>query len=104
MLLLRLEMAGKGAEKAMTHRPPIKREEELDVHALPDNEVFVYDRQQRITHHLSSEMALVWDSCDGRNGRSDLERIVRSELNISNAKVIVREAISRLVRLKLLRR
>jgi hypothetical protein len=88
----------------MPSRPPIKREEELDVRELPDNEKFVYDKQQKVTHHLSHEIALVWDRCDGRNGRSDLEQIVRSELNVPAAKITVREAISRLSRLNLLLR
>ncbi len=88
----------------MPRRPPIKRKDELDVRELPDNEVFVYDRQQRVTHHLSSEIALVWERCDGTNRAADLERIVQSELNIPEARVAVREAISRLDRLNLLQR
>lgn len=88
----------------MPHRPLIKREDELDVCELPDNEVFVYDRQQKVTHHLSPEIAFVWERCNGKNARSDIEQIVRSELNIVEAKVTVREAIKRLDVLKLLRR
>jgi hypothetical protein len=83
-------------------RRPIQIEH-VDTRELPDDEVFVYDRQQRVTHHLSHEVALVWEKCDGRNGRSDLERIVRAELNISEAKETVRDAIMRLNQLKLLR-
>jgi hypothetical protein len=88
----------------MPQRPPIKRDDELDVCELPDNEMLVYDRQQRVTHHLAPETALIWERCDGSNKRSDLERIVRSELNVTEAKATVREAISRLDRLNLLRR
>ena len=88
----------------MAQRALIKREHELEVQELPDDEVFVYDRQQRVTHHLSPEMALVWDRCDGRNGQSDLEEIVRLELNVVDAKLAVRKAISRLSQLNLLRR
>ena len=85
-------------------RPLVKRKDQLDVRELPNNEVFVYDRQQRITHHLSSEIALVWERCDGSNGPADLERIVCSELNVTTAKVTVRKALSRLNRLNLLQR
>jgi len=91
----------------MPRRPLIKREDELEVRELPNNEVFVYDRQQRVTHHLSTEIALVWERCDGTNRAADLERIVRLELNVTNvteAKVTVREAISRLDHLNLLQR
>lgn len=88
----------------MPRRPPIKREDELDVRELPNNEVFVYDQQQKVTHHLSSEIALVWVRCDGTNRAADLERIVSSELNVSEPRVTVRQAISRLSRLNLLRR
>jgi hypothetical protein len=91
-----------GVSKTMTHRLLIKREDELDVRELPGDEVFVYDRQQMVTHHLSPEIALVWDSCDGRNVVSDLEQILRSELKVPNARVIVRRAITRLDRLNLL--
>jgi hypothetical protein len=94
----------KGVDKTMPRRPLIKREDELDVRELPNNEVFVYDRQQRVTHHLSSEIALVWERCDGTNRAADLERIVRSELNVAKAKVTVRQAINRLAHLNLLQR
>jgi hypothetical protein len=88
----------------MPRRLPIKREDELDVRELPNNEVFVYDRQRRVTHHLSSEIALVWEMCNGANRTTDLERIVCSELQVTEARVAVREAISRLDRLNLLQR
>lgn len=93
-----------GADTTMPGRLPIKREDELDVRELPNNEVFVYDQQQRVTHHLTSEIALVWERCDGTNRAADLERIVRSELNVPKARVTVRDAISRLDRLNLLQR
>lgn len=88
----------------MPRQPLRKREDELDVRELPDNAVFVYDRQQRVTHHLSPEIALIWEKCDGSNGRLDLERIIRSELNIAGARIAVRDAISKLSRFNLLRR
>ena len=89
----------------MPHRLLIRRDDaDLDVRQLPDNEVLVYDRQQRVTHYLASEIALVWERCDGNNKRADLEKIVCTELNVTEAKVTVREAINRLDRLNLLRR
>jgi hypothetical protein len=88
----------------MPRRPHIKREDELDVRELPNNEKFVYDRQLRVTHYLSSEIALVWEMCNGTNRATDMERIVRAELNVAKARVTVREAINRLSRLNLLLR
>jgi hypothetical protein len=86
----------------MIERPPVKRENELDVRELPGDEVFVYDQQERVTHHLSQELAFVWAKCDGSNGRADLERIIQSELNITEARVTVQKAITKLSQLNLL--
>ena len=76
--------------------------EDVDTRELPDNDMFVYDQQQGITHYLSPEVALVWTKCDGSNGRIDLERIVCAELNIAEARETVREALTRLNKLNLL--
>lgn len=80
----------------MSGQPRIKREDELDVRELPDNEVFVYDRQRRVTHHLSSEAALVWERCNGRNRPADLERMLRLELEVPEPRTAVRQALRRL--------
>jgi hypothetical protein len=87
----------------MPRRQLIKRED-VEVGELPGNEVFVYDRRQKVTHHLPPEVALVWEKCDGSNNRADLERIILSEFNVAEPKLTVREAISRLDVLNLLRR
>ena len=84
-------------------RPLLKRVDELEVCELPDNAVFVYDQQQRVTHHLSAQLALIWEKCDGRNGRSDLERIVSLEFSQVEAKSAVREAINTLAQFNLLK-
>jgi hypothetical protein len=76
--------------------------QDVDTRELPDNDVFVYDQLQKITHHLSPEVAFVWSKCDGSNGRIDIERIVSAELNIAQAKETVREALTRLTKLNLL--
>jgi hypothetical protein len=86
----------------MPDRRPVRRIEELDVRELPNNEMLVYDRQQRVTHHLASETALIWERCDGNNNRSDLERIVGSEFNISEPTTTVDKAIERLDQLRLI--
>jgi len=76
--------------------------QDVDTRELPDNDVFVYDHLQKITHYLSPEVAFVWAKCDGSNGRIDLERIVCAELNIAEAKETVRDALTRLTKLNLL--
>ena len=76
--------------------------QDVDTRELPDNDMFVFDQQQKITHHLSPEVALVWSKCDGSNGRIDIERIVGAELNLAEARETVRQALTRLTKLNLL--
>lgn len=81
----------------------LKRVDELEVCELPDKTLFVYDQQQRVTHHLSPETALIWEKCDGNNELSDLEQIVRLEFSHVKARSAVRNAINTLSQFKLLK-
>ena len=86
----------------MRRRTLTKRNCGLEVRELPDNEMLVYDPEERVTHFLAPATAFIWERCDGTNSRSDLERIVRSELQVTEPAVAVQEALDRLDRFKLL--
>jgi len=79
-----------------------RRHEGLEVCELPENDVLVYDSKHKTTHYLNSATALIWARCDGKNGTTDLERILKSELQITKVRLTVRDALNRLNKLDLL--
>ena len=86
----------------MRLKPLTKRSEQLEIRELPGNELLVYDYDQRTTHFLPPATAFIWERCNGVNSRADLERIVRVELEVTEPRTAVREAIDRLSKLNLL--
>lgn len=86
----------------MAHSQLLKRNEGLEISELPGNEMFIYDSRHRVTHFLNSTTALVWDRCDGKINRLELEKIVQSELNISEVRMAVRTALNKLNKFDLL--
>jgi Coenzyme PQQ synthesis protein D (PqqD) len=66
-------------------------------------ELVVYDLERHRAHQLNRTAALVWQSCDGHKTVADLKRVLQNELNPAADEVIVRKALDRLGKARLLR-
>jgi len=86
----------------MSQRQLLKRNEGLEINELPENEMFVYDSENHVTHFLNSAMALVWERCDGKTDDAELEKIIESELNVTKCKSTVQIALEKLNKFNLL--
>jgi hypothetical protein len=82
-------------------RLPRAREEDLIVQDLPD-EVLVYDLKRHRAHSLNRTAALVWRACDGQTTFTEMAAILHRELNLPQDEDVVRLALDRLRRARLL--
>jgi hypothetical protein len=82
-------------------RLPRAREEDLIVQDLPD-EVLVYDVKRHRAHSLNRTAALVWRACNGQTTFTEMAAILHRELNLPQDEDVVRLALDRLGRARLL--
>ena len=80
---------------------PRARKEELVVEELPD-ETLVYDLKRHKAHCLNRTASAVWRHCDGRTSLSDMAEILEQELALPRDEAIVRFALGRLRKARLL--
>ena len=84
-----------------TKNKPRRRKQGLAVQNLP-NEVLVYDLDRHRAHCLNEAAATVWRHCDGKTTVSQMARMLQDELDVSADPELVRYAIDRLARARLL--
>ncbi len=80
---------------------PRARTEELVVEELPE-ETLVYDLKRHTAHCLNGPAAVVWRHSDGRTSTTQLARILAEESELPQDEGIVRFALNRLQKAKLL--
>ena len=80
---------------------PRARKEDLVVEELPD-ETLVYDLKRHKAHCLNRSATVVWRHCDGRTTLSEMATILEEELELPQDEDIVRLALERLRKAKLL--
>ena len=80
---------------------PRARTEQLVVEELPE-ETLVYDLKRHTAHCLNGPAAVVWRHSDGRTSTTQLARILAEESGLPQDEGIVRFALNRLQKAKLL--
>lgn len=80
---------------------PCARREELVIEELPD-ETLVYDLKRHKAHCLNHTAAAVWRHCDGSTTIPQLALILKEESDLPRDEGIVRLALDRLQKAKLL--
>ena len=80
---------------------PRARSEDLVVEELPE-ETLVYDLKRHKAHCLNRPAAVVWRHSDGRTSTTQLARILAEESELPQDEGIVRFALNRLQKAKLL--
>ncbi len=80
---------------------PLKRTTNLTVQQLAD-ETLVYDRKRHTAHCLNRTAALVWQWCDGHTSVEELAARLGRELGQPVDEQVVRFALDRLARARLL--
>lgn len=80
---------------------PKARKDKLTVRELAD-ETLVYDLERSKAHCLNRTAATVWQHCNGRTTLADLDRVLQAELEIDDARPLVRLALEQLSRRHLL--
>ena len=80
---------------------PRARTQDLVVEELPD-ETLVYDLKRHKAHCLNRSATVVWRHCDGRTTLSEMATILEEELELPQDEGIVRLALERLRKAKLL--
>ena len=80
---------------------PRARKQDLVVEELPD-ETLVYDLKRHKAHCLNRSATVVWRHCDGRTTLSEMATILEEELELPQDEGIVRLALDRLRKAKLL--
>ncbi|MBV9851282.1 MAG: PqqD family protein [Armatimonadetes bacterium] len=81
---------------------PEARQDQLLVQKVGD-ELVVYDQQHHRVHRLNKTAALVWRHCDGRTGVAELAALLQSESGLPADEEVVRLALARLAKTRLLR-
>lgn len=87
--------------KRITSEMPRARTDDLTVDELPD-ETLVYDLKRHKAHCLNRTAAAVWRHCDGDTTPSQIARRLETELEIPKNEQIVRFALDRLDKARLL--
>jgi hypothetical protein len=82
---------------------PQARHTELLVQPLGD-EVVIYDRQRNRAHRLNRSAALLWRACDGQTSVSLLATHLEREAGLPADQALVRHALGRMHRARLLER
>ena len=67
-----------------------------------DDELCVYDWQQKQMHALNPTAALVWEQCDGQTDLAQMATRLQNELNVPNADKLVALSLNRLENARLL--
>ncbi len=81
---------------------PKAREDGLVVEELHD-EVLIYDLKRHRAYCLNRTAALVWRHCDGQTPVAEMAELLEKELTLPADEKIVRMALDRLARARLLR-
>lgn len=87
--------------KRITSEMPRARTDDLIIDELAD-ETLVYDLKRHKAHCLNRTAAAVWRHCDGDTAPSEIARSLEAELDIPRDEQVVRFALDRLDRARLL--
>jgi len=67
------------------------------------DELVIYDQERHRAHYLNRTAALVWLSCDGQKGITELTRLLENELDTAINDVVTWQALNQLQKAQLLR-
>jgi len=80
---------------------PRAKRDQIVVQAVRD-ETLVYDLERHTAHCLNKTAAIVWRHCDGRTSVGEIAAILENEVGVPTDERLVRFALDRLARARLL--
>jgi hypothetical protein len=84
-----------------TFLPVARQSDKLTVQEL-GTEMLVYDCACHKIYYLSPSTSIVWKHCDGKSKKDDIARILSREMNVSDGRDELNEALGRLQRYHLI--